>query len=370
MGYLKKFSLGSKEVNFPIFLPDATKGAVKGLDGRDLKEAGVEGVVVNSFHLTSEPGTTVVKSLGKLKRFMNWDGWVVSDSGGFQLLSLVYENKSYGSVNDDGIRFSRDSKGRRKRHNFTPEKSIQVQFNLGADIMICLDDCPPISAGLDENQLSVRRTIEWAKRCKDEFLKQLEDRKETAHNRPLLFAVIQGGNYEDLREKCAKELMKIGFDGFCFGGWPLDKEKNLNRKILLFTATLMPDGLPKFALGVGNPQALIDCVKMGYNIFDCVLPTRDARHHRLYVFSKDPRQIAFNDEVTNITEFIYIKDEKYARDPRPISDYCDCYTCRNYSRAYLRHLFEIEDPQALRLSSIHNLRVYTKLTEVLREDVL
>lgn len=366
MNYLKKLSTGINEIFFPMYFPDATRGVIRTLDSQDLKEAGVEGVVVNSFHLMSEPGPTVIKSLGGIKKFMNWGGLVASDSGGFQLLSLVYENKSFGKIDDSGITFYRDSKGKKDRHVLTPEKSIQIQFNIGADIMVCLDDCPSAKATNDENLLSVRRTIEWAKRSKDEFLKQSANRKII--KKPFLFAVIHGADDKSLREKCANELIKIGFDGFCFGGWPLNNEKKLNQNILSFTASLMPDNLPKFALGVGNPKAIVDCVKIGYNIFDCVLPTRDARHKRLYVFPKNPDDMdIFSEE--NITDFVYITDERYVRDPKPISDYCDCHTCKNYSKSYLLHLFEIEDSLAGRLATIHNLRTYTKLIEVLRKNV-
>ncbi len=364
MSYLRE--LPTKKIAFPIYLPDATRGVIRSLDSRDLKENSVEGIVVNGFHLTTKPGATVLKSLGGIKKFMNWDGLVVSDSGGFQLLSLVYENKSFGKISDNGITFYRDSKGKKSKNIFTPEKSIQTQFNIGSDIMVCLDDCPSAKATDEENLISVRRTIEWAKRSKDHFIKQIENRR--IDERPLLFAVIQGGDDKGLREKCAGELVKIGFDGYCFGGWPINRERKFNLDILSWTASLMPDDLPKFALGVGNPKAIVDCVKIGYNIFDCVLPTRDARHRRLYVFAKDPESMdIFNEE--KVTEFVYITDEKYVRDPKPISDFCDCYTCKGYSRSYLKHLFDIEDALAWRLATIHNLRTYTKLIAILRENV-
>lgn len=367
MNYLKKLPIGINEIIFPIYFPDATRGVIRTLDSQDLEKAGVEGVVVNSFHLMSEPGSTVLKSLKGIKNFMGWDGWVVSDSGGFQLLSLVYENKSFGKIDDNGITFYRDSKGKKSKHQLTPEKAIQIQFNIGSDIMICLDDCPSAKTTVEENYESVRRTVEWAKRSKDEFLKQISSRR-ISKNRPMLFAVIHGADDRLLREECARELINIGFDGFCFGGWPLDNNKKLNHDILSFTAYLMPAELPKFALGVGNPKAIVDCVKMGYTIFDCVLPTRDARHKRLYVFTKDPDNFdIFNEE--NITDFVYITDERYVRDSSPISDHCDCHTCKNYSRSYLRHLFEIEDSLAGRLATIHNLRTYTKLIEILRKNV-
>ena len=401
MSYLKGYSIQTKDISFPIYFPDATRGVIRSLDSQDLRKSNVEGVVVNSYHLMSEPGQTVLKSLGGIKNFMHWDGLVVSDSGGFQLLSLVYENSAFGKIDDEGITFYRDSKGKKSRHVLTPEKSIQIQFNLCADILVCLDDCPSAKATQEDHEKSVKRTIEWAKRSIDEYRKQLTNRQKRLNPplspfikggnqtpplektptttpplekggrgdfRPLLFSVIHGGNDRKLREQCAKELVDIGFDGYCFGGWPLDNNKILNRDILSFTASLMPDDLPKFALGVGNPKAIVDCVKMGYTTFDCVLPTRDARHKRLYVFTKDPNELdIFNEE--KVTDFVYITDEKYVRDPKPISQYCDCWTCSNYSRSYIRHLFEIEDTLSYRLATIHNLRTYTKLIEILRKNV-
>jgi queuine tRNA-ribosyltransferase len=388
MNYLKGYSIQTKDISFPIYFPDATRGVIRSLDSQDLRKSNVEGVVVNSYHLMSKPGQTVLKSLGGIKNFMHWDGLVVSDSGGFQLLSLVYENSAFGKIDDEGITFYRDSKGKKSRHILTPEKSIQIQFNLCADIMICLDDCPSVKATQEDHEKSVKRTIDWAGRSMDEYKSQLKNRQkhlnpplspfnkggnqipplEKGDFKPLLFAVIHGGNDRKLREQCAKELVDIGFNGYCFGGWPLDNNKELNRNILSLTASLMPDDLPKFALGVGNPKAIVDCVKMGYTIFDCVLPTRDARHKRLYVFTKDPNEIdIFNDE--KITDFAYVTDEKYVRDPRPISQYCDCWTCQNYSRSYIKHLFEIEDTLSYRLATIHNLRTYTKLIEILRKNV-
>ena len=398
MNYLKGYSIQTKDISFPIYFPDATRGVIRSLDSQDLRKSNVEGVVVNSYHLMSKPGQTVLKSLGGIKNFMHWDGLVVSDSGGFQLLSLVYENSAFGKVDDEGITFYRDSKGKKSRHILTPEKSIQIQFNMGADIMICLDDCPSVKATQEDHEKSVKRTIEWAGRSMDEYKRQFANRQKHLNPplspkgigtmplqkggnqipplekggrgdfKPLLFAVIHGGNDRQLRKQCAKELVDIGFNGYCFGGWPLDNNKELNRNILSFTASLMPDDLPKFALGVGNRKAIVDCVKMGYTIFDCVLPTRDARHKRLYVFTKDPNELdIFNDE--KITDFAYVTDEKYVRDPKPISQYCDCYTCQNYSRSYIKHLFEIEDTLSYRLATIHNLRTYTKLIEILRKNV-
>lgn len=361
---MENIVIKEKQFLLPTFFPDATRGVARSIDSHDLEKASVEGLVVNTYHLMTQPGSRILKQAEGIKKFMHWDRWIISDSGGFQLLSMIYQDKSFGSINANGVIFYKGEK--REKYLFTPEKSIQMQFTIGSDIMICLDDCPRLDANDEENKLSVDRTIEWAKRCKAEYEKQLEQRKMTKDQRPLLFGVIQGGNDKAQRERCAIELQKIGFDGYGFGGWPLDKQGILNAEILSYTASLIPHNFPKYALGVGNPQAVVDSYHMGWNIFDCVLPTRDARHQRLYVFRKDPAAIDIHTE-KQIYEFVHIMKEEYVKDESPISQYCDCYTCENYSKAYLHHLFTIKDVLAMRLATIHNVRMYTMLIQLLRE---
>ncbi|OGE27037.1 hypothetical protein A3H85_03255 [Candidatus Daviesbacteria bacterium RIFCSPLOWO2_02_FULL_40_8] len=364
MGYLKTTTIRGNDYNFPIYLPDATRAVARSLDSEDLKKSKIEGVVVNTYHLMSEPGTPILETVGGVKKFMNWDGLVVSDSGGFQVFSLIYQDPKFGKISDAEVTFYKSSKGEKRKYHFTPERSIQVQFVLGSDIIICLDDVPSVNAKEDQVRLSVKRTIEWAKRCKEEFAKQLQSRKMDHKNRPLLLAVIQGGDFLHLREECAQELIKIGFDAFGYGGFPMDEQGNFRTETLKFVAGLMPDDKPKFALGVGTPQDIVEGFKMGYNIFDCVLPTRDARHQRLSVLSKDPKTLdVLHEPVFN---YLNMNREKFVKDSGPISEYCDCFTCQNYSRAYLHHLFKIEEFTAGRLASIHNLRTYTKIIELLR----
>lgn len=331
----------TNKIKWPLFCPDATRGVIRGLDSEDLKEVGVRGLVVNAWHLLTEPGISVIKQAGGIKKFMNWNSLVISDSGGFQLLSLVHRDASLGKVSDKGIDFIKSVGGKRKKYNFTPEKSIQVQFDLGSDIMVCLDDCPKENATEEEAKESVRRTIEWAKRCRDEFDRQVKKRKLVEV--PWLFGVIQGGDYLELREKCAKELIKMNFDGYGFGGWPM-KDGKFDVDMLEFVAKLMPDDKLKYAMGVGKPKEMRECVAMGYRLFDCVLPTRDGRHGRVYL-SDDAE--------------IDLRKEKYVRDSRPIEDRCDCVVCQKYTRSYLHHLFMIEDSLAGRLASQHNLYVFT-----------
>jgi queuine tRNA-ribosyltransferase len=362
---MKFLRIKNKKIKLPIFCPDGTRAVVRSLDSIDLKRAGVDGIVINTLHLKTDLGSHFFEKLDGIKNFMNFNGLIISDSGGFQVLSLVYE-RGQGKISDSGVIFYTGGTKKPKKHLFTPEKSIQMQLALNADIMICLDDCPSPKANEKENQVSVERTIEWAKRCKKEFSQQLNSKQLTTKNRPLLFSVIQGGDNKKLRKKCAQELMKIGFDGYGFGGWPM-KNGKFNREILKYTAGLIPDNLFKYGLGVGKPSEIIECFRMGYTIFDCVLPTRDARHQRLYVFTDKPEKAVKSEIPEKYFGYVSISKEKYYRDNQPISEFCDCYTCKNYSRAYLHHLFKINETLAFRLATVHNLRTYTKTIEELRK---
>ncbi len=361
-----KIQINGKEMILPIYFPDATRAVIRTLDSDDLIDAGIEGLVLNPYHLMNQPGTSVINKLGGLNKFMSWPGWVVTDSGGFQLFSLVQQNSAFGKITKDGITFYKSTKGGKKRIEFTPEKSIQVQFELGSNLIIALDYFSPLHGDKTAIEESVDMTIEWAKRCKEEYKKQIEKRKLTEITRPPLFAVVQGGAFKDLTEKCAKGLLEIGFDGFGLGGFLFDSENKLNIEAIKFLADQTPNNFPRFALGIGFPQDIVDCYKAGYRIFDSVVPTRDARHRKLYVFNQDPNSIDILN-TSKVTSNLYILEEKYTRDPRSISEHCDCHTCQHYSRAYLNHLFKIEDATAARLATIHNLRTYSKLIELLRK---
>ena len=347
----------SGTTRLPVFLPDATRAVLKSLDTEDLKACGIEALMVNAFHLMSDPGTTVIESAGGVKKFMRWDRLTASDSGGFQLLSMIYRDKSAGKVSDEGVVFHRSSGSGKKKYSLTPESSIQIQFALGTDQFFCLDDCPPAGAKPETGEQSVKRTVEWGKRCRDEFQKQVEARKLSPENRPLLFAIIQGANDRRLREQCYKGLSSGGgFDGFGFGGWPLDEQGKPDLGILGFVASLVPMELPRFALGVGSPGALEEGYRLGYDIFDCTMPSRDARHGRLYLLGQDGLKCSS----------INIKKEDFVRDNRPVSESCDCLTCKKYSRSYVSHLFAVEDPLSARLSTIHNMRTWARMMERLR----
>ncbi|WKZ30089.1 MAG: tRNA guanosine(34) transglycosylase Tgt [Candidatus Dojkabacteria bacterium] len=365
MTRLSSISAQGKSIPLPTFFPDATRGFIRSTDSIDLQNANIEGLIMNTYHLLTEPGPSVIKQFHGLHNYTSWPGTIITDSGGFQLLSLVYSKAGFGKISNKGITFYRGSKGNKKKYEFSPSKCIETQFAFGSDILICLDDCPAANATEAEVTLSVDRTIQWAKECKQTFLRELKQRKIPESKRPLLFAVIQGGSIKSERKRCADALLEIGFDGYCFGGWPLLETKELDLDIVQYTASLTPESLPKYGLGIGNPTALVQSYLAGYDIFDCVLPTRDARHGRLYVFANERNTIT-QETIQNFWSFFYPGAEKYRRDTAPISPYCDCYTCKNYSRAYLNHLYVVEDPLAFRLGTIHNLRFYTQVIGQLR----
>ena len=331
-------------LELPIFLPDATRGVVRAVDSADLEACGIKAVVMNAFHLMQRPGSTTVKALGGLHAMCGWPHPIVTDSGGFQAYSLIRENPKNGTITDKGLVF-RPQNGKDKVI-LTPEKSIQLQMSYGADVLVCLDDCTNAEDSEDVQRESVRRTIAWAKRCKTEFEKTDGRRRgseaETpdGKTRPLLFGVIQGGGSRALRKECAEALLEMGFDGFGYGGWPLDSQGHLLEDIVGYTRELVPHEIAMHALGIGHPQNVVSCVRMGYEIFDCAMPTRDARHGRLYAFHAAPEQISFDEKWFS---YIYVADDKFLKAKEPVSEFCDCPTCQRYSRGYLHHLYHIKD---------------------------
>jgi len=349
------------QLRLPVFLPDATRGVVRSLDSSDLLECRVEAVQMNVFHLMQRPGSSVIKASGGLHKLFGWKLPIVTDSGGFQVYSLIRQNPQYGQLTERGMMFRPE--GSRRRVNLTPEKSIQLQVSYDADIVICLDDCTHVDEPLSAQQESVERTIKWARRCKAEFDRRMEQRQLPEERRPLLFAVVQGGGYRDLRKRCAEALLEIGFDGFGLGGWPLDSEGNLLLEVIEYTRELIPADLPTHALGVGQPANVVTCAKMGYNLFDSTMPTRDARHGRLYRFTSDPTSSALEGDWYS---YLYINDPQHIRANVPISPHCDCLCCSSYSLAYLHHLFKVDDSLFYRLATMHNLRFMVQLMARLR----
>ena len=347
---VKYFETTHGVLKLPAFLPDATRGVVRALDADGLHGCGISGLMVNTLHLSSHPGTTVVEQLGGIHSFMGWDGPVMSDSGGFQVFSLIAENAKAGRVSKDGFAYRLDRK--KKKQNLTPEKCIQKQFHIGADVMFCLDHCTHPDENATAQRESVAHTVNWASRCKEEF-----ERRANSGYSAKLFAVVQGGTDEGLRRECAERLLEIGFDGYGYGGWPIADDGGLVEAVAQ-VAELVPVDTPKHALGIGKPENVVRAFELGYHTFDCTIPTRDARNRRLYV-SRDDTDYLSDD----FYRYVYIGDERYARDNGPIDATCDGLCCQRYSRAYIHHLFAIGETLALRLATIHNLRFYGRLME-------
>ncbi len=350
----------------PTFLPDATRAGVRGVSSEDLRGIGIEGLVVNAFHLLRRPGARVVQAAGGVHRFMGWQGPILSDSGGFQVWSLIRQDPARGVIRDNEVIFREPSTG--EKWNLTPERIIRLQLQLGTDVLVCLDDCTDASDPEAEQQRSVARTVKWARRSRDEF-DRLTDGMAAA-DRPLLFAVVQGGASEELRRQCASELAAIGFDGYGFGGWPLDAESALLADPLRWVAQTLPPTAPKHALGIGRPDHVVATHALGYSLFDCALPTRDARHGRLYSFRRGwtSRRPGPGDA---FYAALRIHDAKYRVDHGPVEDGCDCPLCgAGLSRAYLHHLFKVGDAAAERYATLHNLRFYVRLFDLLREGAV
>jgi len=345
----------------PTFLPDATRAGVRGVSSEDLRSIGIEGVVVNAFHLLRRPGARVVQAAGGIHRFMDWNGPILSDSGGFQVWSLIRQDPNRGVIRDNEVIFREPSTG--EKWTLTPERVVGLQFQLGSDIIVCLDDCSDADDPESEQERSVERTVRWARRSREEFDRQLASRK--AGDPPLIFAVVQGGRVEALRRQCAVALADIGFDGYGFGGWPLAADGALAVDSLRWVAESLPAEAPKHALGIGRPDHVVGAFALGYSIFDCALPTRDARHGRLYAFKPgwSGRRPSPGDPFYRA---VRIHDPGYRVDHGPIEDGCDCPLCTRHSAAYLHHLFKVGDLSAERLATLHNLRFYVRLFDLLR----
>jgi queuine tRNA-ribosyltransferase len=348
----------------PAFLPDATLGVVRAVDASDLEACGTQALVMNTFHLMQRPGSSTVRALGGLHAMSGWRRPIVTDSGGFQAYSLIRENSRYGQITEDGITFRPE--GADRRFQLTPEKAIQLQLSYGTDVVVCLDDCTHVDAPQETQEVAVRRTIDWARRGKREFERLVAQKGLAGAQRPWLFAVIQGGGSRELRRRCADALLEVGFDGFGYGGWPLDAQGRLLSDILAYTRALVPLTFPLHALGVGHPVNVVECARMGYELFDSALPTRDARHGRLYAHATGAPAGA-EDLAGDWLSHVYIGDDRYIKESAPVSPTCDCLCCSHYSAGYLHHLFKIGDSLFMRLATLHNLRFMMRLCDSLRE---
>jgi len=352
------------DLHFPLFLPDATKAVVRAVDSVDLENCQTEALVMNAYHLMQHPGSSTVKALGGLHHMSGWQRPIVTDSGGFQVYSLIRQNAKLGSLSNKGAVFQTDPAA--KKIKLTPEKSIQLQMAFGADVMFCFDDCTHAADPYEAQRESVTRTIAWAHRCRQEFDRLVADKKLSDNDSPLLFAVVQGGDDHDLRRECAEALLDIGFDGYGFGGYPLDADGNFLTEMFGYTRELIPDHYPLHALGVGHPANVVASYQLGYQMFDSAMPTRDARQGRLYCFNSD--EGFSSDPKGDWFDYVYITDNKYIKADVPLCEHSAADVSHRYSRGYLNHLFSINETTALRIATLHNLSFMNQLIARLRAD--
>jgi len=376
-GRVGELATRSGVIHTPFFMPDATRASVRGVTQDELEQSGTPALVVNTYHLFLQPGEDLVKRAGGVHAFMRWNKPILSDSGGYQIYSLIHKNPKMGQITEEGAEFRSILDG--SKHLLTPERAIQVQFDLGVDMMVVLDDPRPNSAPPAEIGEAMERTVRWAKRCKAEYEKQIVSRGLTEKMRPLLFSVVQGGMFRELRKRCAEGLIEIGFDGYGFGGRHIDEEGNFLEDIIGYTASLIPEGSMRFALGVGTPEDIVRCHALGWDMFDCVIPTREGRHGRLFLWKSgisnlesrisvknQDSKIKIQDSSESFYHTINISNEQFKEDFASVDPTCDCELCTKYTRAYLKHLFKAGEPLASRLASLHNVRFYAKLMEKLR----
>ncbi len=340
-----KARLGTVETNYgtystPMFMPVGTRATVKGVSPEELKGVGSGIILSNTYHLWLRPGPDLIERCGGLHSFMHWDGPILTDSGGYQVFSLAKNKKK--DITEEGVHFKSHIDG--QKLFLTPEKSIEIQNKLDSDIAMSFDECPPASADYEYLKNSVERTLRWAKRGK----------KVHSNKNQALFGIVQGGPIEDLRKFSAIETVKIGFDGYAVGGVANDDEdKEDMYKAIDYSIPYLPEDKLRYLMGVGEPRDILEGVVKGIDIFDCVIPTRIARHGQ--AFTRDGK--------------INLHNAKFKEDLTPIDSECDCYTCKNYTKAYIRHLVSVEESLAGRLLSIHNIRFLIKLTEEIRESI-
>lgn len=326
-------------VDTPAFIPVGTYASVKAVTREELLATGVQMILGNAFHLGINPTLDTIKTHNGLGNFMGWDGPILTDSGGFQVFSL----SKMCSINEEGVKFNHPKDG--TKIFLTPEKSMQIQHDLGADIAMVFDDCIPYPADKKTSANSTQLSLKWAKRC------QIYHQKLGSSS--ALFGIIQGGMYEDLRKQCLAELVEIGFDGYAIGGLSVGEPKREMLAVLDYLTPQMPNDKPRYLMGVGTPADLVEAVNCGMDMFDCVLPTRNARNGQLF------------------TRFgvLKIRNAKYKKDTRPIDNECDCYVCKNYSRAYIHHLQKLGEIVGARLATMHNLHYYQYLMQSMRNAI-
>ncbi len=329
-------------VHTPVFMTVGTQGSVKTLSPEELRQAGVEMVLANTYHLYLRPGEEVISQAGGIQKFMSWHGPVLTDSGGFQIFSLSDLTK----ITSEGVIFRSHLDG--SEHLFTPEKVIQIQAKIGADIVMVLDECTGYPLSYDRALKSTQLTVEWAERSKREF-----ERLDLGRNQAI-FGIVQGSTYEDLRERCSHELEKIGFDGYAIGGLSVGEPKSAMFEIIRLCTALLPEDKPRYLMGVGFPEDIVESIARGVDMFDCVMPTRNARNGT--VFTSQGKLV--------------VKNATYATDFSPLDPECDCYTCKTFTRAYLRHLFQAGELLAPRLATLHSVTYFQRLMKDARRAIL
>ncbi|WP_072469260.1 tRNA guanosine(34) transglycosylase Tgt [Urinicoccus massiliensis] len=335
---LGKITTDHGEIQTPIFMPVGTKATVKTMKTDELKNLEAQIILGNTYHLYLRPGTEVIEKAGGLHKFMNWDRPILTDSGGFQVFSLA----NIRNIVEEGVEFRSHIDG--SKQFLTPEKSMEIQHVLGSDIMMCFDECAPYPSSYDYIKNSMERTSRWAERCKEYH----NDKEDQA-----LFGIVQGGMYKDLRKISAQDLVSLDFPGYAVGGLSVGEPLDLMNEILDYTSDYLPENKPRYLMGVGTPDYLFEAIERGIDMADCVLPTRIARNGTLMT-SKGR---------------LVIKNAKYKDDFSKPDDECDCEVCQNYSRAYLRHLFNVDEILGLRLATIHNLHFLIHLMEEIRKSI-
>ena len=329
-------------VETPVFMPVGTHGAVRSVSPDDLIATNSRMILGNTYHLYLRPGHATIARLGGLHRFIGWDGPILTDSGGFQVFSLA----GLGTVTDDGAIFRSHLDG--SLHHLTPESAIEIQRALGSDVAMVLDECPPGTVSRDGVTAAMTRTTTWARRCREEF-----DRGRDADSGRVLFGIIQGGTHRDLRVEHAEEIVSLEFDGYAVGGVSVGEPVEEIYAIGALTGPLLPPDSPRYMMGLGTPADLVRLIGDGFDMFDCVMPTRNARNGTLFTSAG----------------VINIKNESFKEDDRPLDESCTCYGCRTFSRAYLRHLFLSKEMLVHRLNTIHNLTFYQSLMSGAREAI-
>lgn len=354
------------DIKTPFFMPIATKGAVRNLTPQEMKEVGAQILLSNTYHLMLKPGAQVIKKAGGLHKFMGWDGPILTDSGGFQVYSLASKRKIKGN----GVEFYTEADGGR-RHFLTPERVLEIQRDLDVDIAMVLDLCAAYPCSKKEAEEAVRLTAKWAEKSLAWLDQNPEFRKKT-----LVFAIVQGSVDQDLRLQSARGLVGAtrgspAFDGYAIGGLAVGEPSKEMDRVLDYTAPLLPEDKPRYLMGIGKPENIVEAVRRGIDMFDCVIPTREARHGKIYV--KDPAfaKASADRQKSKIADYqvIRISNQRYREDFDPLDLSCGCYTCQHFTRAYLHHLFRTNELLGLRLASLHNLKFYLDLMRMIREAV-